>query len=392
LNEINQGNLIANYAGHGGIQTWASEGLLTNSSLASLTNAGRLPFVIHMTCLVGYFHYPDYPDTDTSSLAEALVRMPEGGAIASWASSGLGLASGQDFLDRGILQAIFRDNQIHIGAAAAQAKLYLYSNTGGYRDLIDLYTLFGDPATQLNVPLADVEIGLEANPEAVVLSGEPITYTLRYLNAGDALASGVVIKSALPETIHNPVITSTGAEITQNLDSRFTWEVANLAPGQGGAITITGSVDSDFIGTISDQADITTPAMERRTDNNYAGPIETRVVSPNVVPISDLDASSVNSGILLHWRTEQELNLLGFNLYRSVCPQGEKYLLNEGLIPSKTPGSLIGNDYTYLDTTAQPGSEYCDWLEVVNLLNGSSYYAFPPVTAFFYIHIPIVIK
>ncbi len=148
---INQGVLLINYTGHGSIQFWASELLLKKTDLPLLNNLDYLPFVLSMTCLDGYFTNPSPPGSDYSSLAESLVKAPDKGAIASWSPSGLGLSSGHDFLDRGLFDAIFNHQISQLGPAIIQAKLNLYVNTTGYRDLIDTYTLFGDPATSLNL-------------------------------------------------------------------------------------------------------------------------------------------------------------------------------------------------------------------------------------------------
>jgi hypothetical protein len=48
-----------------------------------------------------------------------------------------------------LFDAIFRDYVPQVGAAATQAKLTLFAQTGSYQDLIETYMLFGDPATAL---------------------------------------------------------------------------------------------------------------------------------------------------------------------------------------------------------------------------------------------------
>lgn len=158
LNGFNQGALLVNYVGHGSVQSWATETLFSNNSVASLSNTGRLPFVASLSCLVGSFAYPNLNGTETSALAEQLVVKADGGAIAVFASAGMGLASGQDYLNQGLFQAMFQQEKKQVGDAALAAKLYLYAKTGGsYQDLIDLFTLFGDPATRLQVlPKPDV--------------------------------------------------------------------------------------------------------------------------------------------------------------------------------------------------------------------------------------------
>ncbi|MEW5870039.1 MAG: C25 family cysteine peptidase, partial [Chloroflexota bacterium] len=161
LSGFNNGALIVNYVGHGSVQTWASENLFSTNSVATLTNnATLLPFVNSMSCLTSSFTYPNFNGIPTNSLAEQLVLSANGGAIATFASAGLGLASGQDYLNRGLFQAVFQENRTQVGSAATRAKLYLYANTGGYQDAIDLFHVLGDPATRLHVlPVPPASLG-----------------------------------------------------------------------------------------------------------------------------------------------------------------------------------------------------------------------------------------
>ena len=72
-NRLNaDGALIVNYGGHASVQVWATENIFDTGDVALLTNSGKLPFVVAMTCLNGFFGYPEawaFP-----SLAEALLR------------------------------------------------------------------------------------------------------------------------------------------------------------------------------------------------------------------------------------------------------------------------------------------------------------------------------
>ncbi|MGH9822860.1 MAG: C25 family cysteine peptidase, partial [Blastocatellia bacterium] len=83
INAINQGQKIVNYAGHGSVDIWRGD-LLTDSSALSLINGQNLPFFSLMTCLNGAFN-----DPVLDSLAESLLKAPQGGAVAVWASSGI---------------------------------------------------------------------------------------------------------------------------------------------------------------------------------------------------------------------------------------------------------------------------------------------------------------
>ena len=151
---INQGRLVVSYIGHAGFQKWAATPTLFGlPDIARLTNADRLPFMVPMTCLEGYYIWSPDPAQvpDSSSLAEALVRTPGKGAIASFSPTGSGVATGHDRLERGLFDAIFKDHIVQLGPATTLSKLYLYSQTASYRDLLETYMLFGDPATRLNV-------------------------------------------------------------------------------------------------------------------------------------------------------------------------------------------------------------------------------------------------
>jgi hypothetical protein len=149
LAAINQGRLIVNYTGHAGVQYWASEQFLHVNSLPSLTNLGKYPFFLPMTCQEGYFIHPTAAGYNYPSLAESLVRAADKGAIASFSPAGFGLASGHDFLAQGLYIAVFKNFITRIGDATNLSKLYLYANSTGYNDLIDTYALLGDPFTGL---------------------------------------------------------------------------------------------------------------------------------------------------------------------------------------------------------------------------------------------------
>ncbi|HHE73213.1 MAG TPA: hypothetical protein ENL34_13130, partial [Chloroflexi bacterium] len=161
---INSGVLLVNYVGHGAVEYWAGEKLLARSYLGGLTNSGRLPLMVPMTCWEGYYIRPSSPDRDYSALAEAIVRLPTTGAIASWSATGFGLAHGHDYLNRGLFEALFWKDITALGPATTYAKLYLADNSAGYDDLLDTYLLFGDPATRLRPILIYLPLVMRSIP------------------------------------------------------------------------------------------------------------------------------------------------------------------------------------------------------------------------------------
>lgn len=140
LNGIENGQLIVQYLGHGSVEVWAEEDLLTSPDAEAFTNGLRLPFVIALNCLNGYFH-----DVFTNSLAEAFLRNPNGGAVAVWASSGLTETSRQTSMDKAFLQWLFNPNeQVSLGEAIFRAKQITMEG-----DVSRTWILFGDPLTRI---------------------------------------------------------------------------------------------------------------------------------------------------------------------------------------------------------------------------------------------------
>jgi hypothetical protein len=137
------GGLFVNYIGHAGVNRWGDESFLVNANVSTLNNLARLPIILSMTCLDGYWIYPG-----TTGLMEIMLRAANGGSVASFSPTGLGVATGHDRLERGLLNAVFQQGVSRLGAAAQAGKLELYAAGHDY-DLIDTFTVFGDPALRL---------------------------------------------------------------------------------------------------------------------------------------------------------------------------------------------------------------------------------------------------
>jgi hypothetical protein len=137
------GNGFIMFTGHSSIHQWAHEIFFHISDIADLGNGQKLPVVLEMTCFTGSFQVPGFPTLD-----EDLVRQPNGGAVAAWGSSGLGIATGHQWLAEGFLNSVYQDGSGELGLAALSGKLNL-ATIGAYTDLIDTFTLLGDPATKL---------------------------------------------------------------------------------------------------------------------------------------------------------------------------------------------------------------------------------------------------
>ena len=74
--------------------------------------------------------------------------------------------------------------------------------------------------------------------------------------------------------------------------------------------------------------------------------------------------ASRQAAISLEWTTQSEINLAGFNLYRSDNPAGPFDRVNPDLVPA-SPDPLAGGSYHYEDTAPVPGRIYYYQLEEV---------------------------
>jgi len=144
---LNQGALLAQYVGHGLSSGWAQELIFRRTDAEALTNGGRLPVMLDMTCMTGYF-----TDPSKVSIAEAAVRASGGGAIAAFSPTGFGVATGHDYINRAFIDLLLGQGVTQLGQVAVASKLALARATSLHRDLIETFALFGDPALTVQLP------------------------------------------------------------------------------------------------------------------------------------------------------------------------------------------------------------------------------------------------
>ena len=69
--------------------------------------------------------------------------------MAVWGPTGLGVASGHETLAAGFLGSLLDSPLANLGTAALAGKLKMAASSPASPDLIDTFTLLGDPATRL---------------------------------------------------------------------------------------------------------------------------------------------------------------------------------------------------------------------------------------------------
>ncbi|MFH1707469.1 MAG: C25 family cysteine peptidase [Planctomycetota bacterium] len=188
VSKIDQGALMVEYMGHGGVWVWASEPLFTDVEAKALATVNfRYPFFVTMACLDGYFIEPD---PAFRSLSEHLLFNPNGGAVACFASAGFANAEDKFPLGRGIYTAVFEDDIRTLGEAVRRAKENYAAVNAGYAELVlQTHNLIGDPALELRVPAPRKVTGLRGTADD---KGVTVTW-----NAGDADVTGYTVYRSL---------------------------------------------------------------------------------------------------------------------------------------------------------------------------------------------------
>ena len=145
IESIDNGCLIVNYTGHGGIDLWAHERIFQVEDILLLSNRHKLPFFFAISCSSGMFQHPE-----RESMAEKLVKAENRGAIASWVATGSlyidpFIPLGQEFF-----KAFNEHKDCTIGSIIEQTILGYMSHPWYDTELLKEYTFFGDPALKFN--------------------------------------------------------------------------------------------------------------------------------------------------------------------------------------------------------------------------------------------------
>jgi len=133
LSEMNTGALLFTFVGHGSQDRWSLSNVFNVTSAASLTGAPRVPVMVALNCLNGYF-----VDFFADSLAES-VQKQSGGPAAIWASSGVSDPQGQMEMAKSFYGHAFKPG-VRIGDAIKAAKADVKDP-----NVKTTWILFGDP-------------------------------------------------------------------------------------------------------------------------------------------------------------------------------------------------------------------------------------------------------
>jgi uncharacterized repeat protein (TIGR01451 family) len=117
----------------------------------------------------------------------------------------------------------------------------------------------------------DVGIAKTLVTSGTLTNGSWVTFTLAYSNTGMGTAYNVVITDALSSNFVNAGYSSSGASVNPTGSFSYTWQVANLAYGAGGVITVTAQITGTLpqTDTLSNVAQISA-SSEATLGNNQS--------------------------------------------------------------------------------------------------------------------------
>lgn len=251
---LNQGAIAIEYAGHGGIQTWADEAIFRSEDVVALRNR-YLPFVITTTCLNGQFDKPQ--QVGNFCLSEQFL-LGKYGAIAALSATRLTYGSANVEFDKDLFKAFFGVSPPTVGKIVGDAKIKFISRIRNQQWIpgAEQYTLFGDPASQLALPPLEIRVELERialndTQEIVIQQNEVGTWTASpavgavsnrappvFNRATDfsteALSAFAIFANNFDDDLQNDLRQRTGGRVWQGEYGTIRIDIPNTAlPGGG---------------------------------------------------------------------------------------------------------------------------------------------------------------
>ncbi|MBE0660842.1 MAG: type IX secretion system sortase PorU [Bacteroidales bacterium] len=145
---VQQGALIVNYTGHGGILGWAKERVLELSDIKGWTNYDKLAVFITATCEFAYFD-----DPAITSAGEMVLLNTKGGGVALFTTSRPTYASPNFTINKRLFEFAFlrEDNEyLRFGDIIRLAKQDIINKPAAIN--AKKFLLLGDPALKLAIP------------------------------------------------------------------------------------------------------------------------------------------------------------------------------------------------------------------------------------------------
>jgi uncharacterized repeat protein (TIGR01451 family) len=183
---------------------------------------------------------------------------------------------------------------------------------------------------------ADVAITKTANPDPVN-QGTNLQYTIQVTNNGPAAAQGVTVTDPIPgEVTFISVSTTQGTCAYTTSTTTVSCPLGTVSVGGLALITINATANTFSSSTLStNTATVSATTGDPNLTNNTASVIST-IAAPTAVQLASFRAlPRQGGGVILEWKTREEIRNLGFNVYRLDGPGRQR------LNPSIIAGSAL---------------------------------------------------
>ncbi len=330
--------MLVNFIGHASINYW-SDKILDLAAIDAMTNCRS--FSHHAAHdLSGWLLHRSLGWLGKHERVRSCGPTDKG-AVASWAPTGLGVAYGHDFLNKGFLEAVFVDGVRELGPATYAGKWRLY-NAGVSLEQIEEYTVLGDPALRMPILSTDVQLEKVVEPTGEVDIGDVVTYTLSFTNAGPETAYQVVVTDVLLQALISPtVLYSSAAVLTEeSAGLAYTWTVTDLLPHTGGEIRLRAVVST----TTGPRLAVNVAGIHSDTDVDHSNNVmstttEIRMPDPVVLKTGPVEVD--NGDILTYtlvYSNEGPLPAFGVSIVDEL-PPGVSYRSDNSGLPRTEPVS-----------------------------------------------------
>ena len=109
---------------------------------------------------------------------------------------------------------------------------------------------------------------------------------------------------------------------------------------------------------------------DNEPDNRYdpvlATDTDDTALNPIAVDLLSFTGTRVRSGVLIEWRTASEINLAGYNIFKSTIKENNFAKINKVIIPGAAPDPSQGASYSYIDPLDEQAVYYYK-LQIVEL-------------------------
>jgi uncharacterized repeat protein (TIGR01451 family) len=210
---------------------------------------------------------------------------------------------------------------------------------------------------------ADVAITKTANPDPVD-QGTNLQYTLQVTNNGPAAAQGVTVSDPIPGEVSFVSVSTTQGTCTYTVATTTVGcSLGTVSVGGLVLITINVSANTFSSSTLSTNTGTVSATTGDPNLTNNSSSVTSTIAAPTAVQLASFRAvPRQGGGVLLEWKTREEIRNLGFNVFRLDGPDRQR------LNPSIIAGSALlirggkpqhaAKTYQWFDPEGTPQSRY----------------------------------